>query len=351
VGLIPQDRSGGVERLLHRRSRSEVGVRVIALLFVGCLLSAANVYAQSSQQSTSEPAAPPAATFRSGIDLVALNVVVTDSEQKLIANLAQKDFSVYEDGVQQDVTFFAASHVPLDLALLLDTSASMSDKMSTMQEAAIGFAATLRDGDRISIVDIKETVKVLHPLDGDVDGAREAVRATVARGGTGLYNGLYLTLKDLVKKRRDSGDIRRQAIAVLSDGDDTASLVGFDDVMEVAKQAGVAIYTITLRSDIDIRAASAHGRRYFSNAEYSMKALAQETGARAFFPSAITELNGVYESIAEELANQYALGYMSKNPSRNGAYRRVIVKVPQKPGALTRTRSGYMAARTNASLE
>ena len=82
-----------------------------------------------------------------------------------------------------------------------------------------------------------------------------------------------------------------------------------------------------------------------------MKALAQETGARAFFPSAITELNGVYESIAEELANQYALGYMSKNPSRNGAYRRVIVKVPQKPGALTRTRSGYMAARTNASLE
>ena len=198
--------------------------------------------------------------------------------------------------------------------------------------------------DRISIVDIKDTVKVLHPLDGNLDAARAAIRATIPRGGTALYNGVYLTLKELAKQRPANGEIRRQAIAVLSDGDDTASLVDFDDVMDVAKRSGVAVYTIALRSAIDIRQASASGRRYFSNSEYSMKALAQETGARAFFPTEIGELAGVYGSIAEELAGQYALGYTSKNPKRDGGYRRVIVQVAQHPGTRTRTRAGYVAA-------
>lgn len=318
----------------------------VAVLILGCFLIAPVAYAQNPVSGTEDEAPASATTFRSGVDLVALSVVVTDAQKRLIANLAASDFAIFEDGVQQDVTFFASSHVPLDLALLLDTSASMSDKMTTMQEAALGFVSTLRTGDRVSIVDIKESVKVLHPLDGNVDGARQAITSTVPRGGTGLYNGLYMTLKDLVRNRKGSDEVRRQAIAVLSDGDDTASLVGFDDVMDVAKQAGVAIYTITLRSAVDIREATSRGRRYFSNAEYSMKALAQETGARAFFPTAITELASVYDSIAEELAGQYALGYTSKNPARNGAYRRVVVKVAQLPGAQTRTRAGYVAARS-----
>jgi len=283
--------------------------------------------------------------FRTGVDLVALNVVVTDTQQKLVTGLTAQDFSVFEDGVQQDLSFFAAGQVPLDLALLIDTSASMTDKMKTMQEAAVGFASSLRPGDRISVVDIKDSVKVLHPLDGDVDGARAAIRATVARGGTALYNGVYMTLKEMMKERHGADDVRRQAIAVLSDGDDTASLVSFDDVMETAKQAGVAIYTITLRSPIDIRE-SESGHRYFSNAEYSMKALALETGARSFFPAQIGELAGVYDSIAAELASQYALGYTSKNPKRDGSYRRVIVRVAQS-GTLTRTRAGYVSARTD----
>lgn len=283
--------------------------------------------------------------FKTGVDLVALNVIVTDSQQKLVTGLGAGHFAVFEDGVRQEVSFFAASLMPLDLALLVDTSASMSDKMKTMQEAAAGFASSLREGDRLTIVDVKDTVKVLHPLDGDLDAARQAIRSTTARGGTALYNGLYLTLKELQKQRRGAEDVRRQAIAVLSDGDDTASLINFDDVMEIAKQAGVAVYTITLRSDYDIRQASAAtGRRYFSNAEFSMRALAQETGARSFFPTSITELAGVYDSIAQELASQYALGYTPKNPKRDGAYRRVVVQVTQ-PGARTRTRAGYTSPR------
>jgi VWFA-related protein len=174
------------------------------------------------------------------------------------------------------------------------------------------------------------------------------LRQTAARGGTSLYNGLYLTIKDLVKQRRSNGEVRRQAIAVLSDGDDTASLVGFDDVMDLAKQSGISIYTITLKSALTSREGSG-GRRYFSQAEFAMKSLAQETGARWFFPTAIAELADVYGVIADELANQYAIGYSSKNGRRDGAFRRVIVRVAERPDARTRTRSGYLATRTTSN--
>jgi VWFA-related protein len=289
-------------------------------------------------------------TFRGGIDLVALTVVVTDPQRHLVTGLGQQDFAVFEDGVQQDLSFFAAQRVPLDLSLLLDTSASMTDKMPTMREAAIGFASTVQPGDRISIVDIKDSLRVLHPLDEDVEGARAAIRGTAARGGTALYNGVYMTLRDMMTKRRaaaaaNADDVRRQAIVVFSDGEDTASLVSFDDVLDTAKQAGVAIYTIALRSPTEVRDLSPNSKRYFSNSDFAMKELARETGALSFFPTDIKDLAGVYSQIAAELANQYALGYSSKNPKHDGAYRRVIVKVMDHPGAQTRTKAGYQSPR------
>jgi Ca-activated chloride channel family protein len=289
----------------------------------------------------------PDTVFRTGVDLVALNVVVTGAQQKFVTGLSIDNFAVFEDGVQQDLSFFAAKDVPLDLALLLDTSASMIDKMATMQEAAIGFASTLRPGDRLSVVDIKDSTKILHKLDDDRGRVDAVIRQTAARGGTALYNGLYMALKDMVKQRRQNGDVRRQAIAVLSDGQDTASLIGFDDVMDEAKVAGIAIYTITLTTGRTARSAANAGSRYFSQSEFGMKALAQETGARAFFPTSIADLSGVYATIAEELASQYALGYTPKNPKRDGAFRRVVVRVEDHPGARTRTRSGYQAPRAD----
>ena len=310
-------------------------------LALACVMVGGAARAEAQQLHTNDI---PGSVFRTGVDLVALNVVVTDGQQKFVSGLSIDDFAVYEDGVQQELSFFAAKDVPLDLALLLDTSASMTDKMQTMQEAAVGFAGTLRPGDRVTIVDIKDSVKVLHALDDDVEGADVAIRRTTARGGTALYNGLYMALKDMVKQRRQNGEVRRQAIAVLSDGDDTASLVAFDDVMDVAKQSGIAIYTITLKSSYARNGANS-GSRYFSQSEFAMKALAQETGARAFFPTSITELAGVYGTIAEELATQYALGYTSKNAKRDGAFRRVVVRIADHPGARTRTRSGYQSAR------
>jgi VWFA-related protein len=283
--------------------------------------------------------------FKSGIDLVALNVVVTDASQKFVNGLQATDFSVYEDGVLQDVSFFASSVVPLDLALLLDTSASMTDKMATMQRAAVGFASTIREQDHVAIVDIKDTVRVAYPLGSEVAAAVRAIETTKASGGTALHNGVYITLKNLALQRRNNGEVRRQVIALLSDGEDTTSLVGFDEVLELAKQSGITIYTITLKRP-GVMAAAQHPGRSFSQTDFSMKTLAQETGGRAFFPTQIAELAAIYEAIAEELAHQYAIGYTPKNPRPDGRYRRVIVKVLDRPDMRTRSRSGYLAARS-----
>lgn len=332
-------------------------MRTACLLLAG-LFVAADARAQALLHDVAESEAPPAAIpapsapvkvpiFRSGVELVALNVVVTDGASKFVTGLQSGNFAVYEDGVQQDVTYFAATSVPLDLAILLDTSSSMSDKLPEVQQAATGFVSTLRDGDRAMIVDIKDATKVLQPLTGDIGAAKAAIGGTIAKGGTALFNGIYSTLKELSKQRRLNDDVRRQAIVVLTDGEDTASLVSFDDVLAQAKEAGIAIYTITLRSPYLVQMASASGRRYFSEAEYGMKSLAMETGARSFFPMAISELSGVYGSIAQELASQYALGYVPKNPRRDGSFRKLTVRIEDHPGAAPRTRSGYVAPRSD----
>jgi len=336
----------------------------LSLLLVG-LFAGGNAFAQVSEQplsrlpgqdrgavSAAQVSAHddiPSVTFRSATDLVAFNVVVTDGKQNFVSGLTADNFAVFEDGIRQDVAFFAAGEVPLDLAILLDTSASMTDKLPTAQQAAIGFTSTLREQDRLLVVDIKDTTKVIAPLNTDLEAAKKAILATSARGGTGLYNGLYLTLKELAKGRRGAGDVRRQALVVLSDGDDTASLMAFDDVMALAKESGISIYTITLKSKWMTRqTAPLSSQKGFSQADYSMKALAQETGGRSFFPLEITELADVYALIADELASQYALGYTSKNPRRDGSYRRVIVKVTDRPGVQTRARSGYLSSRAAA---
>jgi Ca-activated chloride channel family protein len=284
-------------------------------------------------------------TFKGGVDLVALNVVVLDPQQQFVPGLTARNFAVYEDGVQQDISFFAAAQLPLDLGVLLDTSASMRDKIGTAQKAAVGFVSALRPVDRLLVIGIKDSSSVLAPLSNDLDAAKGAILGTSAEGGTALYNGLYLTLREMARHKQVGEELRRQALVLLSDGDDTASIVAYDDVMELAKQAGISIYTIMLRSS-EFESQLARRSPEVSKSEYGMKALAQETGGRSFLALEINDLAGVYKMIGQELASQYALGYMSTNQRRDGAYRRVNVRIVDRANAQPRTRAGYLAPRS-----
>jgi Ca-activated chloride channel family protein len=326
----------------------EVVVKVsVAAVAAALVLSAGIAYGQSPEgdrpvadSQRSQTSQSP--VFRSGSALVALNVTVQDPGLRFVSGLQSADFAVYEDGVKQDVRFFEASAVPVDLIVLIDTSSSMSDKMEIVHDAATGFLKSLRAGDRGAVVAFSDSVTVVQALTGDRESLDKAVRSTNARGSTSLNNAVYISLKQFGQAARQSSDVRRQAIVVLSDGEDTSSLVSFDDVLGLARRMGVNIYTVAMQSKYATqRLADQGGRRYFSESDYSMKTLARETGAQSFFPSP-AELKSVYGSITAELASQYSIGYVPVNGRDDGRFRRVVVQVVSRPELRPRTRLGYL---------
>lgn len=274
--------------------------------------------------------------------MVALNVTVLDGT-RLVGGLCREDFQVFEDGVQQQVTFFESRSVPMDIILLLDTSSSMGDKMDTVHRAARGFMKILRPEDRGAVVAFADSVNVVQPLSYDVRAIEAAIEGTQAQGSTSLHNAIYIALKQFGRAAKSDGDVRRQAIAVLSDGEDTASLLSFDDVLALARKTGMNIYTIGLQSVSAQLRARDPGGNFSSQSDYSLKALAQETGAKSYFPKNVTELKSVYDSIASELSSQYSIGYSPSNPLPDGRFRRIAVRVSTNPALKPRARSGYTA--------
>ena len=278
--------------------------------------------------------------FRGGIDLVSLSVTVNDGT-KYVTDLKQDEFEVYEDGIKQSVSFFSKAQQPIALAILLDTSASMDQRLEIAQEAAIGFARRIRPEDVMEVIDFDSQVRILQTFTNNVGDLEKAIRSTSVNGSTSLYNAIYISLKELKKVRAQTAeDIRRQAIIVLSDGDDTSSLVEYEEVLDLAKRSETLIYSIGLKQNNTAVVE-------FKEAEFVLKQLANETGGRAFFPTSVAELSGIYQQISEELANQYSLAYSSRNTARNGAWRRVDVRLT-RPGLQPRTRRGYFGPSSSS---
>jgi Ca-activated chloride channel homolog len=237
--------------------------------------------------------------FRAGVELVSLNVTVVDSQGRYVTDLNEADFSVFEDGAKQELSFFN------------------------------------RDQDLAQVVDFDSRVEIKLGFTNKTDQLESAIRTTAAGGSTALHNAVYISLKELAKvKAKNPDEIRRQAIIVLSDGEDTSSLVSFEEVLELAKRSETAIYTVGLQP----RETSA--LRGFREAEFVLRQLAQETGGRSFFAQKVEDLKDVYGQIADELSSQYSMGYASKNPRRDGAFRRLVVQIG-RPNTTARTKRGY----------
>jgi Ca-activated chloride channel homolog len=312
-------------------------VRLTTVLIAICLCETA-----ASGRRTSPSAPKPAAqapAFRAGVDVVSLSVTVTDGMNHYVTDLEPADFSVFEDGVKQTITFFNRRQQPIALSLLLDSSASMEQHMATLQAAATNFVKRLKPNDIAQVVDFDSRVEIRQAFTGNQADLEAAIRQIVAGGSTSLHNAIYIALRELRKVRAViEEDVRRQALIVFSDGEDTSSLVSFEEVLDLAKRSETAIYSIALRGN-DQQA------KGFREAEFVLRTLARETGGRAFFPLKIEDLAGVYAQIADELASQYTIGYISQNPKRDGAWRRLAVQT-SRPSLVSRTKNGYYAPRS-----
>ena len=324
------------------------GIRVGTVLLVCCLATAADHHAAPVLQAQAGGTRESAPVFRGAVDLVSLNVTLTNQQNQPVGGLTASDFAIFEDGVQQDLSFFSSTRLPMDVAILIDTSSSMAPILSIAQDAAVGFVESAQRADRVSVTEFNDRANILQPLGADITGATRAIRSTSPRGSTALYNGLYMAMTEMIRSRRGAQDVRKQTVVVLSDGQDTSSLVQYEDVMELANQSGIVLYTILLVTPFDARQLSDLKTSKFSQALFVMRSFAEATGGQTFLTSNARELEGIYNKIATELAQQYTLGYISTNARRDGKFRRVAVRVIGHPDVRTRTRTGYQAPKSAA---
>jgi Ca-activated chloride channel family protein len=276
--------------------------------------------------------------FRSGTDVVGLTVTVTDSANRLVAGLEQEDFQVFEDQALQDITNFSRQPQPIALSLVIDTSASMENKLGIAQEAAMGFVRRMGQDDKIQILDFDSQAKILLEFSSDRDALERAIKRTEPGGSTSLYNAMYTAISGLKRiSQTASPDNRRYAVVLLSDGEDTSSIVPYDDVLDLAKRSGVVVYAIGLREKLKQGVSHTSG---WKQAEYDLKQLSSDTGGKVFFADDVAQLPSYYSQIADELSNQYTLGYTSKNAKRDGSWRKILVRV-SRPNMTARTKAGY----------
>jgi Ca-activated chloride channel family protein len=275
-------------------------------------------------------------SFRTAVDLVLLNVTVTDAKGRFVADLSADDFQVVEEGLAQDFALFSPANIPLSVSLVLDTSSSMEGEMPLSKQAAMDFIGRLRPGDVAEVVSFDSRVEVLQPLTNNRVLLETAIQRMRAGGSTALYNAIYIVLRQNAKVKLQAGDeVRRQVVVVLSDGDDTTSLVSFERLLDLAKRSQPVIYSVGLGFE-------ERSKPTRSDGEFALRQLAHETGGRLFSPRRPTDLADVYTHIANELSSQYVLGYLSSNEQSGGGFRRVSVRV-RRPNLQARTRSGYYA--------
>lgn len=256
------------------------------------------------------------------VNRVILWATVTDKDDNLITGLSKEDFTVTEDGIEQEIIDFYPEDRPITLAILLDTSGSMREEMDNVHEAAGAFVETLRADDSALVVDFDDRVFLIQDLTSDHDALQEAITSTSANGSTALYDALHAGY------RKISTIKGRKAFVLLSDGDDTASQFGYDRVLQEAKANNIIIYGIGLGGG-DKRV---------------LKDFPETTGGRAFFVKKAAELGDAYERIALELRRQYYITYSTTNEEWDGRWVKVKVDI-NVPKLKVRARRGYFAVQ------
>jgi Ca-activated chloride channel family protein len=277
----------------------------------------------------------PLPTFGTGVEVVNLNLSVTDVAQRYVGDLDARELVLLENGEPQEITLFARETVPLSLGILIDGSSSMRPHLRVTRGAALRLLSTLRSADEARIAQFDRRLRVLVGPTSDRAALEEAVHSLQADGITALHDALYVALKE-EGRTRGASEVRRRALLILSDGADTASLSRDEEVLELARRTDVTVYTIGLpapRPGVEA-----------SGPDYFLTALARETGGQAFFPASLADLDGVFERVAEELRTLYAVGFVSRNPRQDGGWRPLAIHT-SRPNLLVRHRAGYYAPR------
>ncbi len=286
-------------------------------------------------------------------ELVILDVTVVDRRHHVVADLEKDRFTVYENGVRQEIAFFSREETPVSLGLVLDTSGSMRRKLGKVIAAAKSLMRQSHPEDEYFLVEFKGEVELLEDFTRDVSLIHDALDNLIASGQTALLDAIYLSVEHAQKY----GTHRRKAILVVTDGEERDSYYTREQVLERLRGSDVQVYAVGFTEGLGEAAIfrQTESRRLSGQEKKARKLLeelARESGGRAFFPQGLDELETIASTIARELRTQYAIGYYPSSPERDGSWRTVRVEVtPDKErGPLTaRTRAGYYAPKKDAA--
>lgn len=331
-----------------RTIRSEEGVKAISrspVLVVGLAVflsfseqffprDVAGTPHLTGHHSGVQSGAEPTEVVKLRADLVTVVVTVSDSMGNLIQNLNVEDFEILEDGIPQVITTFSRnSETPLSLVMIFDASLSVKNRLWFEKEAFVAFLrAIIRPIDRVAIFSVSTDVVLQQGFTGDIDKLLFAISHISAQGATALYDAIA-TAAELLKTRPG-----RRVIIILSDGRDTISRLTLTEALRRVQEADAVIYAI------NTALTSMPSNQQAWPGQQTLDVLCQQTGGKAFFPRDLTELNPIFDRLANELRVQYVLGFISSNERRDGSYRRLTVRI-KKPGVTARARAGYHAPK------
>lgn len=258
------------------------------------------------------------------VNVVQVTATVTAGRGRFVRGLTRDKFAVYEDGVRQQVSSFAAEDAPLELVVAVDFSGSMKDAMPTVKEALKKFLSSLRPSDRVTLLGFNDNVFTLAPVTADLPARLKAVDRLRAWGGTALYDVIVRAVGELGKQ---SG---RRALVVFTDGEDLHSRAPLASTEGLLEASDALVYAI------------GQGRApSMQNLRKTLERLAEKSGGRAFFED-LDGLDRVFRDIVADLSNQYLLGYVPRDGKRDNRWRELRVEVPGTDYDV-RARRGYRA--------
>jgi VWFA-related protein len=271
------------------------------------------------------------AVFRSDTRLVLLHASVTDRNGKLITNLPQKAFRVYENNVEQQIRIFRREDVPVSRGLVIDNSASMRPRREQVERAALNLAKSSNPEDQLFIVNFNDEAYLDAPFTSSVEKLEEGLERIDQRGGTAMRDAISMSIDYM----REEGKLDKKVIVAVTDGDDNASSLNLEQLVKKTQQSEVLVYIIGLLSEED-RSSARRARR-------AITAICEASGGAAFFPRDLTEVNDLALQIAHEIRNQYIIAYTPSNQVLDGTYRTIRVRVDGPGNPVVRTRTGYYA--------
>lgn len=261
--------------------------------------------------------------IRIDTNLVLIPVTVTTPLNQFVTEMEKENFRVFEDKVEQEIAYFASFDAPLSVGLVFDASGSMGSKLTKSRQAAAQFFKTANPEDEFFLIQFNDRPQLVVPFTQNTEDIQSRLTFTQAKGRTALLDGIYQALQHLKKGRNP-----RKALLIISDGGDNSSRYTENEVRNLLKEADAQMYAIGIFEPIGARGRSAEEL----SGPGLLSELAEMTGGRHFPVDNLNDLPDIAAKIGIELRNQYVLGYTSKNPNRDGKYRRVTIKLKQPRG-------------------